>query len=57
MRYLLLVIIFLLCSSVYSQSAELANSYFRKGEYEKAILLYEPLLESNPIVRTISNPC
>ena len=43
------MIFFLACSSVYSQSAELANSYFRKGEYEKAILLYEPLLESNPI--------
>ncbi len=37
--------------SVYgnAQSAELANSYFRKGEYEKAILLYKPLFENNPI--------
>ncbi|MCA0933490.1 tetratricopeptide repeat protein [Lutimonas saemankumensis] len=32
-----------------AQSAELANSYYRKGEYEKAILLYKPLLEANPI--------
>ena len=32
-----------------SQSPELANSYFRKGDYEKAIVLYEPLYENNPI--------
>lgn len=32
-----------------AQNAELANSYFRKGEYEKAIQLYKPLYENNPI--------
>jgi tetratricopeptide (TPR) repeat protein len=49
MRHLLFLILFLVCAPVFSQNAELANSFFRKGEYEKAILLYEPLLESNPI--------
>ncbi|MGB5321610.1 tetratricopeptide repeat protein, partial [Lutimonas sp.] len=27
----------------------MANAYLRKGEYKKAIVLYKPLLESNPI--------
>ena len=44
-----LLFFFLFSASLFAQSAELANSFFRKGEYEKAILLYEPLLESNPI--------
>jgi tetratricopeptide (TPR) repeat protein len=44
-----LLFFFLFSTSLFAQSAELANSFFRKGEYEKAILLYEPLLESNPI--------
>ena len=49
MRHLLYLVLFLVCLPLFSQNAELANSFFRKGEYEKAILLYEPLLESNPI--------
>ena len=44
-----ILFLILICSPVFAQNAELANSFFRKGEYEKAILLYEPLLESNPI--------
>lgn len=45
-----IVIIFLLSTAfLKAQDAELANSYFIKGEYEKAISLYEPLFESNPI--------
>lgn len=44
------IIIFALFSiASAAQNAELANSYFRKGDYEKAILLYKPLLEENPI--------
>lgn len=47
---LIIIFIFFLCSlGSYAQSPELANAYFRKGEYQKAILLYQPLLESNPI--------
>ena len=34
---------------LHAQSIDLANSFFRKGEYEKAIMLYEPLYEENPI--------
>lgn len=46
----IIIVIFLFLSLVGSaQSAELAVSYFRKGEYEKAILLYKPLFENNPI--------
>ena len=33
----------------FAQNAQLANSYFRNGEYEKAILLYKPLHEQNPV--------
>ena len=49
MRFLIIIIFVLFSLSGIAQSAELANSYFRKGDYEKAILLYKPLLESNPI--------
>ena len=49
MRSLLIVLLILFSVYGNAQSAELANSYFRKGEYEKAILLYKPLFENNPI--------
>ncbi len=49
MKLARILILLLFCAQAFSQSAELANSFFRKGEYEKAILLFEPLLESNPI--------
>jgi tetratricopeptide (TPR) repeat protein len=41
----------LITLSVFGQNAQLANSYFRKGEYEKAIMLFEPLYHENPIRR------
>jgi tetratricopeptide (TPR) repeat protein len=49
MSLLRILFLILLSSPLFAQNAELANSFFRKGEYEKAIMLYEPLLESNPI--------
>ena len=49
MRPILIIILVLFSIYGNAQSAELANSYFRKGEYEKAILLYTPLFENNPI--------
>ena len=49
MSFLRILILILLSTPLFAQNAELANSFFRKGEYEKAILLYEPLLENNPI--------
>ena len=47
-------IILFLCFSTFqlvAQNVQLANSYFRKGEYDKAILLYKPLYEQNPVRR------
>ena len=49
MRLFLIVIYILFAFHGNAQNTELANSYFRKGEYEKAILLYKPLFENNPI--------
>ena len=49
MRFIIIFICILFSIAANAQSAELANSYFRKGEYDKAIQLYKPLLESNPI--------
>jgi len=49
MRLFLIVISILFAFHGNAQNTELANSYFRKGEYEKAILLYKPLFENNPI--------
>ena len=49
MRGIIIVIFLFLTLQGSAQSAELAISYFRKGEYEKAILLYKPLFENNPI--------
>jgi len=49
MRLFLIVISILFAFHGNAQNTELANSYFRKGEYEKAILLYKPLFEGNPI--------
>ncbi len=48
-RALFIVFFLFISFQGHTQSAELANSYFRKGEYEKAIELYKPLLENNPI--------
>ena len=49
MKFIWLLFLVLNTGLLVGQNAELANSYFRKGEYEKAILLYEPLFEKNPI--------
>lgn len=47
------IFIFLLLGFIYysgfAQNAQLANSYFRNGEYAKAILLYKPLYDKNPV--------
>lgn len=49
MRFLFTTILLFVTISVLGQKQELAQSYFRNGEYEKAILLYKPLFENNPI--------
>ena len=51
MQKILLIFLFLFSLSTFAQKIELANSYFKKGEYEKAIMLYRPLHEKNPIRR------
>ncbi|MEN8185686.1 MAG: tetratricopeptide repeat protein [Bacteroidota bacterium] len=38
-------------TSLFAQKPELAYSYFRNGEYEKAIMLYKPLHEKNKVRR------
>jgi len=49
MRLLFTAFLLFICFAVSGQKQELAQSYFRNGEYEKAILLFEPLYQSNPI--------
>lgn len=49
MRNAFFTFLFLCSSLVFAQSVELANSYYRKGEYNKAILLFEPLYDENPV--------
>lgn len=51
MKIKLLVLLLFFSVSIFAQNVELANSYFRKGEYEKAIMLYKPLHETNPVRR------
>ena len=48
-----LFLVFLVVSQVgVSQNPELALSYFNKGNYEKAVELYKPLFDKNPVQRT-----
>ena len=48
-----LFLVFLVVGQVaVSQNPELALSYFSKGDYEKAVELYKPLFEKNPVQRT-----
>lgn len=49
MQKKLLIFLFLFTQSLVAQKADLAYSYFKDGEYEKAIMLYKPLHERNPI--------
>ena len=43
MRLLYVFLFFLVGSSVFSQSETLAENYFDRGEYQKAISIYEKL--------------
>jgi len=51
MQLKLLFFYLFISSTLFGQNAKLANSYFTKGEYEKAVTLYKPLHEKNPIRR------
>ncbi len=45
------IFIWLITTSILAQKPELAYSYFRNSEYEKAIMLYKPLHEKNKVRR------
>ena len=47
MRLLLYILFFLFATSSFSQE-ELAKDYFNKGEFEKALVLYQKLEKDNP---------
>ncbi len=51
MRRLIIVIVLFFSSFSFAQSAQLAYSYFRKGDYEKAAVIYKKLHEENPVRR------
>ena len=51
MRITFIAILLFFTTFSFSQSAQLAYSYFRKGEYEKASVLYKQLHEKNAIRR------
>ncbi|MGK0386377.1 MAG: tetratricopeptide (TPR) repeat protein, partial [Patiriisocius sp.] len=48
MRLLYFILVFLISSSVFSQSEILARNYFDRGDYEKAISIYEKLYKESP---------
>ena len=47
----LLILLLFVSHFASSQNPELALSYFKNGEYEKAIIIYKPLLEKEPFQR------
>lgn len=51
MHKILLIFLIFIASTLCAQKADLARSYFRNGDYEKAIMLYKPLHDKNPIRR------
>ena len=51
MRNLFIAILLFCTTCCFAQSAQLAYSYFRKGEYEKAAVIYKQLYDKNPVRR------
>jgi tetratricopeptide (TPR) repeat protein len=49
-KYLFLLVLFI-SHFANAQNSELALSYFKNGEYEKAIIIYKPLLNKEPFQR------
>ena len=47
MRFIILICVFLISSSVSSQNEQLALNYFNEGEFEKALISYNKLYEDN----------
>ena len=48
MRWILLILLFFTTSIISSQNELLAQNYFEQGEYEKALAIYNKLLDKNP---------
>lgn len=47
--YKFILLLFLICSSIVSsQNEQLAQNYYERGEFEKALLSYQELLKSQP---------
>ena len=51
MLRIFIVILFFITSISFAQNSQLAHNYFRKGEYEKASILYKELYEKNKVRR------
>ena len=51
-RILLVMALFYACFTYGQNNFMLAESYFRQGEYEKALQIYKSLLERNPFNTT-----
>ncbi|MCF6350362.1 MAG: tetratricopeptide repeat protein [Flavobacteriaceae bacterium] len=52
MQKILLVLFVLTITFVHSQNVQLANDYFRKGEYDKSAMIYKKLYKKNTNNRT-----
>lgn len=48
MKKILLILVFLLSVGVFAQNEQLAQNYFEKGEFEKALVIYQDLYKTNP---------
>lgn len=48
MKKLLIICFYLISGFVLAQNEQLAQNYFDRGEFEKAILIYEDLVKSSP---------
>ena len=48
MNRLLFIFILLLSGTLFSQSEQLADDYFKRGEFEKALIGYQQLYKKNP---------
>ncbi|HEY0092551.1 MAG TPA: hypothetical protein VGB43_08705, partial [Flavobacterium sp.] len=48
MKNLFLILCFFLSMAVLAQNDQLAQNYFDKGEFEKALISYQDLLRTNP---------
>ncbi|MGJ8591703.1 MAG: tetratricopeptide repeat protein [Aquaticitalea sp.] len=48
MKKVLLLINLLFCSLLFAQSEQLSDDYFKRGEFEKALIGYQQLYDKNP---------